>query len=271
MKVQDRRNDELGRLVTPEMLLLLHWDTLLSREISESIDEAPIEVSFAIHRPIVFIEEETDGSSEKRHKPVMNIGLLHIIFFARHPAFHVNVRHFLSCDRCLLQDNVARVPNDAPKNVSKREYIRTWTHRLFSRAMRHANGEIFAYGFGFLGVMLKLGPGWPCDLEKISTNSSRRPCSTDGCKELNSGRVSTCSGQRSSLWRIYNANRSSPSPAWMVRCFSCSRCSQRHLTNPEVKRWISPKSSKRKMASPIRMEWSSNSSGSDKWFRLQTS
>ena len=79
------------------------------------------------------------------------------------------------------------------------------------------------YGLGFRGIMENMGPGDPSDLGKMSTNNSSRPCSINGCSGLNRGRVSTCSGQRRSLCRMYKANRSSSSPTWILSDFSCSK------------------------------------------------
>ena len=80
----------------------------------------------------------------------MDIRLLHILLQARHPSFDIDVRHLFTGDRRFLQENIARVPNDTPENVSKEK-----------RAMDlHRRGK-FDYGRALRGVMSKQGPGLP--------------------------------------------------------------------------------------------------------------
>lgn len=117
--------------------------------------------------------------------------------------------------------------------IQRRTYLESWQtswcHKSHWYSLRIDPVLIdIPYGLGFRGIIENMGPGDPSDLGKMSTNNSSRPCSINGCNGLNSGRVSTCSGQRRSLCRMYKASRSSSSPTWILSDFSCSR-RQRHV------------------------------------------
>lgn len=71
--------------------------------------------------------------SVRQNSPIMNIGLLHVFFNARHPAFDIDVGHFLSRDRCFLQNYVTRVPDDTTKNETETDETRI----RFKLAIRH--------------------------------------------------------------------------------------------------------------------------------------
>lgn len=99
---------------------------------------------------------------------------------SRDPAFDINVRHFFSGYRFLIQNNIHCVPDDDPQNITERNNKMsvliitvplTGKVSLYTLNTKQAKFcQMEAYSLAFLASMLNGGPGGPRDFGKMSTH-----------------------------------------------------------------------------------------------------
>lgn len=99
---------------------------------------------------------------------------------SRDPAFDINVRHFFSGYRFLIQNNIHCVPDDDPQNITERNNKmsvliitvpltgKVSLYTLNTKQAKFCQRE--AYSLAFLASMLNGGPGGPRDFGKMSTH-----------------------------------------------------------------------------------------------------